>query len=191
MEKPKRSESLKTLLPEVLALMKPRRGLLAIGAVLMLINRVCGLALPYSTKFLVNDVMLKGQFKLLMPIVLTVVLATIIQGITSFSLTQLLSKSGQRLIYEMRIQIQDHIGRLPVSFYDANKTGTLVSRIMSDVEGIRNLVGTGLVELVGGVLTAIIATVLLFRTSATMTSVVLVVLLVFGRFARSSGPAEK
>jgi subfamily B ATP-binding cassette protein MsbA len=180
MEKPKRSESLKTLLPEVLALMKPRRGLLAIGAVLMLINRVCGLALPYSTKFLVNDVMLKGQFKLLMPIVLTVVLATIIQGITSFSLTQLLSKSGQRLIYEMRVQIQDHIGRLPVSFYDANKTGTLVSRIMSDVEGIRNLVGTGLVELVGGVLTAIIATVLLFRTSATMTSVVLVVLLVFG-----------
>jgi subfamily B ATP-binding cassette protein MsbA len=180
MEKPKRSESLKTLLPEVMALLKPRRGLLLIGAVLMLINRVCGLALPFSTKYLVNDVMLKGEFKLLLPIVLTVVAATIIQGVTSFSLTQLLSKSGQRLIYEMRIKIQDHIGRLPVRFYDANKTGTLVSRIMSDVEGVRNLVGTGLVELVGGILTAIIATVLLFRTSATMTSIVLVVLLAFG-----------
>jgi subfamily B ATP-binding cassette protein MsbA len=180
MEKPKRSESLKALLPEVLALMKPRQGLLLAGALLMLVNRVCGLALPFSTKYLVNNVMLKGEFKLLMPIVLTVVAATIIQGVTSFSLTQLLSKSGQRLIYEMRVRIQDHIGRLPVRFYDANKTGTLVSRIMSDVEGVRNLVGTGLVELVGGLLTAVIATVLLFRTSAAMTSVVLVVLLVFG-----------
>ena len=180
MEKPKRSESLKALLPEVVALMKPRQGLLLAGAGLMLINRICGLALPWSTKYLVNDVMLKGQFHLLLPIVLAVVAATIIQGVTSFSLTQLLSKSGQRLIYEMRVKIQDHIGRLPVRFYDANKTGTLVSRIMSDVEGIRNLVGTGLVELVGGLLTAVIATVLLFRTSATMTSVVLVVLLAFG-----------
>jgi ABC-type multidrug transport system fused ATPase/permease subunit len=180
MEKPKRSESLKTLLPEVLALMRPRRGLLLAGAALMLVNRVCGLALPWSTKYLVNDVMLKGEFKLLMPIVLAVVGATIIQGVTSFSLTQLLSKSGQRLIYEMRIKIQDHIGRLPVRFYDSNKTGTLVARIMSDVEGVRNLVGTGLVELVGGLVTAVIATVLLFRTSAIMTSVVLVVLLVFG-----------
>ncbi len=179
MEKPKRSESLKTLLPEVLALMKPRRGLLALGAVLMLINRVCGLVLPYSTKYLVNDVMLKGELKLLVPIVLGVVGATLIQGVTSFSLTQLLSKAGQRLIFEMRVKIQDHIGRLPVRFYDANKTGTLVSRIMSDVEGVRNLVGTGLVELVGGLLTAVLASILLFRTSAVMTSVVLVVILVF------------
>ncbi len=180
MEKPKRSESLKSLLPDVLALMLPRRGLLAVGALLMLVNRVCGLALPFSTKYLVNDVMLKGQFALLMPIVLAVVAATVIQGLTSYSLTQLLSKSGQRLIFEMRIKIQDHIGRLPVRFYDANKTGTLVSRIMSDVEGVRNLVGTGLVELAGGLLTAVLATVVLFRTSASMTSVVLVVLLAFG-----------
>jgi len=180
MEKPKRSESLKTLLPEVLALMKPRRGLLLAGALLMIINRVCGLALPVSTKYLIGNVMQQGQFNLLLPIVMGVVAATIMQGVTSFSLTQLLSKSGQRLIYEMRIRIQDHIGRLPVSFYDVNKTGTLVSRIMSDVEGVRNLVGTGLVELVGGILTAIIATVLLFRTSTTMTLVVLVVLLGFG-----------
>jgi ABC-type multidrug transport system fused ATPase/permease subunit len=118
--------------------------------------------------------------KLLLPLVLAVVGATVVQGITSFSLSQLLSKSGQRLIYEMRIRIQEHIGRLPIAFYDANKTGTLVSRIMSDVEGVRNLIGTGLVELVGGLLTAVISTFLLFRTSAIMT---LVVLVIVGAFA--------
>jgi subfamily B ATP-binding cassette protein MsbA len=171
---------LKTLLPEVWALMKPRRGLLLAGGGLMVINRVCGLALPISSKYLIDNVMRKGQIQLLLPIVSAVVLATIIQGVTSFSLTQLLSKSGQRLIYEMRVRIQEHIGRLPVAFYDATKTGTLVSRIMSDVEGVRNLIGTGLVELAGGLLTAVISTVLLFRTSASMTSFVLVILIVFG-----------
>ncbi len=180
MDKPRQSERLKTLLPEVWALMKPRRGLLAAGAALMVVNRVCGLALPISSKYLINNVMRQGQISLLTPIVLAVVLATMIQGVTSFSLTQLLSKSGQRLIYEMRVRIQEHIGRLPVAFYDANKTGTLVSRIMSDVEGVRNLIGTGLVELTGGLLTAVISTVLLFRTSATMTLFVLIILLVFG-----------
>jgi ABC-type multidrug transport system fused ATPase/permease subunit len=173
------SERFKTLLPEVLALMKPRRGVLLAGAVLMIINRVCGLALPISTKYLVGNVMTKGQYNLLVPIVLAVICATIIQGITSFSLTQLLSKSGQRLIYEMRVRIQEHIGRLPVSFYDSNKTGTLVSRIMSDVEGVRNLIGTGLVELVGGLLTAAISSVILFRTSATMTLLVLLIVVAF------------
>jgi len=179
-DKPSQSERLKTLLPEIWALMKPRRGLLLAGAALMIVNRVCGLALPVSTKFLIDNVMRKGQMRLLLPIVLSVILATVIQGITSFSLTQLLSKAGQRLIYEMRVRIQEHIGRLPVAFYDSNKIGMLVSRIMSDVEGVRNLIGTGLVELVGGLLTAIISTCLLFRTSATMTSFVLIVLLAFG-----------
>ncbi len=179
-EKPSPPERLKTLLPEVWALMKPRRKLLLLGAVLMIINRVCGLALPVSTKYLIDNVMRRGQTQFLVPIVLAVLLATLIQGVTSFSLTQLLSKSGQRLIFEMRIRIQEHIGRLPVSFYDANKTGTLVSRIMSDVEGVRNLIGTGLVELAGGLLTAAISTVLLFRTSASMTSFVLLIIIAFG-----------
>ncbi len=179
-EKSPPSERLKTLLPEVWGLMKPRRGLLLAGAALMVVNRLCGLALPVSSKFLIDNVMRRGQIRLLAPIVLLVVLATIIQGVTSFSLTQLLSKSGQRLIYELRVRIQEHIGRLPVAFYDANKTGTLVSRIMSDVEGVRNLIGTGLVELVGGLLTAVISTVLLFRTSAMMTSFVLIIVIVFG-----------
>jgi ABC-type multidrug transport system fused ATPase/permease subunit len=179
-DKPATPVRLKALLPEVWALMKPRRMQLLAGGGLMVINRVCGLALPVSTKFLIGNVMVKGQSELLLPIVLGVLAATLIQAVTSYSLTQLLSKSGQRMIYEMRIRIQEHIGRLPVSFYDANKTGTLVSRIMSDVEGVRNLIGTGLVELAGGILTAVIATVLLFRTSATMTSVVLIIILTFG-----------
>jgi ABC-type multidrug transport system fused ATPase/permease subunit len=179
-EKQSPPERLKTLLPEVWALMKPRRNLLLIGAVLMIVNRVCGLALPISTKYLIDNVMRAGQTALLIPIVLAVLLATTIQGVTSFSLTQLLSKSGQRLIFEMRVRIQEHIGRLPVGYYDANKTGTLVSRIMSDVEGVRNLIGTGLVELVGGLITAVISTVILFRTSATMTSLVLLILISFG-----------
>jgi ABC-type multidrug transport system fused ATPase/permease subunit len=159
--------------------MKPRRWQLLGGAGLMVINRVCGLALPVSTKFLINDVMRKGDFTKLTPIVLAVLSATLIQAITSYSLTQLLSKAGQRLIYEMRVRVQEHVGRLPVRFYDANKTGNLVSRIMSDVEGVRNLIGTGLVELAGGILTAVIATVILFRTSAMMTSLVLVVIIGF------------
>jgi ABC-type multidrug transport system fused ATPase/permease subunit len=179
-DKPSRSERLKTLLPEIWALMKPRRGLLLAGAALMVVNRVCGLALPISSKFLIDNVMRKGQIRLLTPIVLGIVFATMIQGITSFALTQLLSKAGQRLIYEMRVRIQEHVGRLSVGFYDANKTGTLVSRIMSDVEGVRNLIGTGLVELAGGLLTALISTFLLFRTSPTMTSLVLIILIAFG-----------
>ncbi len=179
MEKLARSERLKTLLPEVWALMKPRRGLLALGAVLMVINRVCGLALPVSTKYLIGNVMREKQFSLLLPIVSVVAGATMIQAVTSFSLTQLLSKAAQRLITEMRMKVQEHIGRLPVRFYDANKSGTLVARIMSDVEGIRNLMGTGLVELAGGLLTAAISMVLLFRISVLMTSLTLVILIAF------------
>src|SRR5215472_3649411 len=131
-------------LPDVWALMKPRRGLLALGFVLMAINRVSGLVLPASTKYFVDNVILHKQVRLLTPLALAVLAATIIQGLTSFSLTQLLSKSAQKMITELRRQVQAHIGRLPISFYDANKTGALVSRIMSDVEGVRNLIGTGL-----------------------------------------------
>ena len=179
-KKPAKSVNLKALLPEVWALMRPRRGLLALGGLLMVINRVCGLALPLSTKFLIDNVIRQGQMHYLVPLVLAVAAATVIQGVTSFSLTQLLSKAGQKLITEMRMKVQEHIGRLPIRFYDANKTGTLVSRIMSDVEGIRNLMGTGLVELGGGILTAVLSFVLLLRVSVLMTSVTLAVLLIFG-----------
>jgi len=164
-----KGQRLRAVLPEVWTLMHPRRKLLALGFVLMIINRVAGLVLPYSTKFLIDTVINKHHINQLRPLVLVVLAATLIQGATSFSLTQLLSKAAQRLIADLRQQVQVHISRLPVSFYDANKTGNLVSRIMSDVEGVRNLLGTGLVDFAGGIVTSGIALVLLFRTSAQMT----------------------
>src|SRR6516225_2445656 len=166
-------------LPEIWALIHPRRGLLLLGFVLMAINRLSGLVLPGSTKYLVDDVIGKRHVQLLVPIVLAVIAATVVQGLTSFTLTQLLSKSAQRMITDLRKQVQAHIGRLPVSFYDANKTGVLVSRIMSEVEGVRNLIGTGLVEFAGGLLTAIFALVVLLRISPGMTAVAAVVLIAF------------
>ena len=167
------------MLPEVWELMRPRRGLLALGFLLMLMNRVSGLVLPYSTKFLIDNVISKHHIEQLRSLVLLVLGATLIQGITSFSLTQLLSKAAQRLIAELREKVQTHISRLPVAFYDANKTGNLVSRIMSDVEGVRNLLGTGLVDLAGGIVTSGIALVLLFRTSPQMTLIAVGSLLCF------------
>src|SRR5580693_7124070 len=162
-------ERLVAVLPQVWELIRPRRAVLALGFVLMVINRVSGLVLPYSTKYLIDSVIIKHNTQLLKPLVLGVLGATVIQGITSFSLTQLLSKAAQRLITELRQKVQAHIGWLPVSFHDSTKSGVLVSRIMSDVEGVRNLIGTGLVDLVGGLLTASIALVVLFRISALMT----------------------
>jgi ABC-type multidrug transport system fused ATPase/permease subunit len=172
-------EKLRAVLPVVWDLIRPRRALLAAGFVLMVINRVSGLVLPYSTKYLIDNVFIKHQHQLLKPLVLVVLAATVIQGITSFSLTQLLSKAAQRLITELRQKVQAHIGWLPISFHDSTKSGALVSRIMSDVEGVRNLIGTGLVDLVGGLLTAGIALVVLFRISALMTAVAFGFLLCF------------
>jgi len=167
-------------LPEIWSLIHPRRALLALGLVLMIINRVSGLVLPASTKYLVDDVIGRRHIQLLYPLVGIVLLATIIQGLTSFALTQTLSKAAQRLIAELRRRVQEHVGRLSVSYYDANKTGMLVSRIMSDVEGVRNLIGTGLVDFVGGLLTAVIAFAVLIRISPVMTGIAFGFLLIFG-----------
>jgi ABC-type multidrug transport system fused ATPase/permease subunit len=171
---------LKKVMPEVWKLIKPRRWLLFGSFFLIIINRVCSFALPISSKFLINNVMLKHQIHLLPWIIGAVAAATFIQGLTSYTLTQLLSTAGQRLISELRTQVQEHIGRLPVAFYDENRTGTLVARIMTDVEGVRNLVGTGLLEFVGGILTAIIAFCILIRISGRMTLLTFCILLVFG-----------
>lgn len=170
---PKRTqaERLREVWPDLREMILPRRGLLLLGLGLMIINRLSGLVLPYSTRFLIDDVLGKKHRELLTPLVLAVVVATIVQGVTSFTLTQLLSKAGQRLIAELRQKVQRHVGRLPVSYYDANKSGVLVSRIMTDVEGVRNLIGTGLVEFVGGLMTAVIALVILLRISPWMTGV--------------------
>src|ERR1700681_4798146 len=178
-KKEKRKKTWKAL-PDVWALIRPRRGLLAMGFVLMAVNRICGLVLPASTKYFIDNVIGKRQTQLLTPIVLAVLAATVIQGLTSFTLTQLLSKSAQKMIADLRKQVQAHIGKLSISFYDANKTGVLVSRIMSDVEGVRNLIGTGLVEFVGGLMTGALALVVLLRISVTMTVIAFSVLLVFG-----------
>jgi ABC-type multidrug transport system fused ATPase/permease subunit len=167
-------------LPDVLELLRPRRGVLSLGFGLMVVNRVSGLILPASTKYLVDDVIIKKQANLLVPIVAAVVAATIAQGLTSYSLTQLLSKSSQRMVAELRVKVQAHIGRLPVSFYDSNKTGALVSRIMTDVEGVQNLIGTGLIDFAGGILTAILALIVLLRISVSMTAVASALLLLFG-----------
>ncbi|MGA8273790.1 MAG: ABC transporter ATP-binding protein [Candidatus Sulfotelmatobacter sp.] len=177
-KKPK-VERLRTVLPIVWELTRPRIGLLSLGFLLMAINRVASLVLPYSTKFLFDNVIPKRSVHLLDRLVLVVLGATVIQGITSFLLTQLLSKEAQRLITELRQRVQTHISRLSVSFYDANKTGMLVSRIMSDVEGVRNLLGTGLVDFAGGLLTSGIALFLLVRISPVMTSIALGFLLGF------------
>jgi subfamily B ATP-binding cassette protein MsbA len=168
------TEQLRTALPLLMELVRPRRGLLAWGMLLMVINRAAGLVLPTSTKFLVDDIIGKRHVQLLTPLVLAVFVATIIQGGTSFTLTQLLSKEAQRLITQLRRKVQEHVGRLPVGYYDSNKAGVLVSRIMNDVEGVRNLVGTGLVEFVGGLMTALFALVFLLRISVLLTVTALV-----------------
>jgi ABC-type multidrug transport system fused ATPase/permease subunit len=169
--KPKvsQSERFRELWPDIKAMILPRRGIFAMGFVLMVINRASALVLPYSTKPLIDRVIGHRQVELLTPLVGAVLGATLLQGVTSFSLTQLLSKAGQRLIAELREKVQQHVGRLPVAYYDANKSGVLVARIMSDVEGVRNLVGTGLVDFVGGLLTAVFALVMLLRISPLMT----------------------
>jgi subfamily B ATP-binding cassette protein MsbA len=161
---------LSAVLPLIKELIRPRKKLLALGFLLMAVNRVAALVLPYSTRFLIDNVIIKRHVAMLKPLVVAVLVATIIQGITSFSLTQLLSKAAQRLIAELREKVQAHVGRLSVSFHDSTKSGVLVSRIMSDVEGVRNLIGTGLVDLVGGLLTAMIALIVLFRISSLMTA---------------------
>ena len=167
-------------LPEVWELIRPRRRLLALGLVLMVINSVTGLVLPASTKFLVDDVIGKHHASLLMPLVGMVLLSTLVQGLTSFALTQTLSKAAQRLIAELRSRVQEHVGRLTLQYFDSTKVGTLVSRIMTDVEGVRNLIGTGLIDFVGGLLTAVIAFVVLVRISPVMTAIAFGFLLVFG-----------
>ena len=172
-------QQLKTVWPDLSALLRPRRALLTLGLVLMGINRVSGLVLPASTKVLVDEIIVKHRTTLLWPLLSAVLTATLVQGGTSYALTQLLSKEAQRLIAELRRKVQAHVGRLPIAYYDSNKTGTLVARIMTDVEGVRNLIGTGLVELAGGLLTAVIALIVLMRISASMTIFAFSCLLLF------------
>lgn len=179
-DQPKRNVSVKKLWPQIRTLIASRKGLLLIGLCLMAVNRVAGLVLPYTSKPLLDKVLSPaGNAALLPRFIVYVFSAMLVQAITSFSLTQLLSKAGQRLIADMRRQVQKHVGLLSVAYYDENQTGTLVARIMSDVEGVRNLVGTGLVEFVGGLVTAVLAFIYLLHRSV---SVTLTVFTVVGSF---------
>jgi len=177
-KKPK--PKLSKVLPEVWKLVVPRKWLIAGSFCLMIVNRLCSLVLPISSRPFINDVMRQGKMTELPKIIGAVAGAVFLQAVTSYALTQLLSTEGQRLISQLRRQVQEHIGRLPVAFYDENRTGTLVARIMTDVEGVRNLVGTGLLDFVGGVLTAIIVFAVLISINARMTMLTLAILLVFG-----------
>ncbi|HKE29186.1 MAG TPA: ABC transporter ATP-binding protein [Bryobacteraceae bacterium] len=184
--KGKATDHLKSVLPLLRELVRPRRGLLAGGFALMAVNRLCSLVLPGSTKFLVDNVIGKRQLSMLRPLVLVVLAATLIQAITSYTLTQLLSKGAQRLIADLRRRVQEHVGRLSVAYYDANKTGALVSRIMSDVEGVRNLIGTGLVEFVGGIMMAALSLGILLWISPLLTGLAVLFIVTFALSLRSA-----
>ncbi|MFT4542934.1 MAG: ABC-type multidrug transport system fused ATPase/permease subunit [Planctomycetota bacterium] len=176
--KKKQRPSLNSLRHVLREIMLPRWKLLATGLFLILLSRFAGLALPYSTKYLIDDVI--GGEGQLGPILWIVGVAVLVQAGSSFLLTRLLSVEAQHLIAQMRIQIQRHVLRLPVSSFDNSKSGELVSRIMNDVEGVRNLVGTGLVQMIGGTLTAGVALTLVVEISATMTVLAIIPLALFG-----------
>lgn len=158
----------------------PRKNIVFAGLILIVISRLAGLVLPGATKYLMDDVIVKKDLVMLRYLLLAVVAAIIVQAVTSFLLTKILSVEAQRLISVLRAQVQQKILRLPVRFFDNAKSGALVSRIMTDVEGVRNLVGTGLVQLVGGLLTSVISLFLLIRISPMMTLYVLVPVSIFG-----------
>jgi subfamily B ATP-binding cassette protein MsbA len=158
----------------------PRRKYLAIGLVLIIISRVAGLVLPGASKYLIDDVIPNNDATMLWWLIGAVVVAIAIQSVTSFALTQILSVEAQHLISQLRAQVQRHIIQLPIRFFDNTKTGELVSRIMTDVEGVRNLVGTGFAQMVGGVLTSLICLVLLIYISPLMTGFALIPVAIFG-----------
>ena len=153
---------------------------LALGMLLMIINRLVGLVLPTTSKYLIDDVVLKHRGELLVPLAVAAGAATLIQAVTSFLLSQILGVAAQRAITEMRKSVQEHIERLPIRYFDSTQTGVLISRIMSDAEGIRNLVGSGLVQLVGGLVTAVLALTVLFYLNWRLTSVIIIALAAFG-----------
>lgn len=171
--------SMRKMLPKVLDLIRPRRGTFLIGLLLITINRIAGFALPLSTKVLIDRVVGQHNIHLLLPLIGGLLLAVCLQAGTSVTLAQMLGRASWTLITGLRIQLQKHIGRLPISFYDANRTGTLVSRIISDVELIGNLMGTGLVEFMGGLLTAVLTFCVLMWISVKLTLIIFTVIGLF------------
>ncbi len=170
---------IKALLNDAWNLIWRSRRRLILGIPLMFINRLAGVIVPYTTKFLIDNVIAKGQHDLLWKLVAVGGIAALISGVTEYGLSQILGQAAQRAITGLRIKIQQHVQKLSVSYFDATKTGTLVSRVMNDAEGIRNLVGTGLVQLFGGAITAIIAIGILFHLSSRLAVIILGTILLF------------
>ena len=179
-ETPGKKKITAAALEEARALIWLHRRRLVLGLALMVVNRLAGLVLPTTSKFLMDNVVLRNQWDLLPRLALAAGAATLVESVTSFSLSQVLGVAAQRAITEMRKDVEAHVMRLPVRYFDSTKTGVLISRIMTDAEGIRNLVGTGLVQLTGSILTAVLALVVLLYLNWQLTAVTIVVLGPFG-----------
>ena len=165
---------------EARELIRRHRRSLSIGLAIMLVNRGAGLVIPASSKFFLDDVIGKHRADLLVPLAFGAAAAVIIQAITTYALSQIVSIAAQRAISDMREDVQSHVLHLPVSYFDSTKTGMLISRIMTDAEGVRNLVGTGLIQLTGGILTAVVGLGVLFYLNWRLTAITIFVLLAFG-----------
>ncbi|WP_296623291.1 ABC transporter ATP-binding protein [Marivirga sp.] len=177
----KQNQSSKTTLATAFkTIIWPRRKYIFVGLILIIISRAASLVLPGSSKILVDDIVPNGDLEMLKWLILAVVGAIIVQAVTSFALTQILSVEAQNLIAQLRSKVQSHILKLPIRYFDNAKTGELVSRIMTDVEGVRNLVGTGLAQMVGGILTSVVCLIILITISPMMTLYVLVPVAIFG-----------
>ncbi|WP_339625306.1 ABC transporter ATP-binding protein [uncultured Maribacter sp.] len=177
------SEKKVTILSAFKTIIWPRRKLVFIGLLLIVISKAASFVAPLSLKYLMDDIIPNKNVDLLKILVLSVGLAILVQAVTSFLLTKILSVQAQYLISELRAQVQKKVLSLPIRFFDNTKSGALVSRIMSDVEGVRNLIGTGLVQLVGGTITAVVSLILLLRISWTMTIFTLIPLAIFALIA--------
>src|SRR3954471_11046103 len=179
-ETKKKSVNYSSAWAEAKRLIWEARWRLLLGSILLLISRLAGMVLPASTKYIGDVIFLQKQYGMIKWIALAIGISTLIQGVTSFTLSQILGVAAQRAITDMRKRVQAHIERLPISYFDSTQSGQLISRIMNDAEGIRNLVGTGLGQILGSLVTAAIAIGVLFYINWQLTTATLVVLLVFG-----------
>ncbi len=179
-EKKKKKVNYKSAWGEARRIIWIARWRLAVGSILMLISRLAGMVLPASTKYIGDEVFTKGRYEIIKWIALAIGVSTLIQAVTSFALSQILGVAAQLAITNMRMRVQKHIERLPISYFDSTQSGQLISRIMNDAEGIRNLVGTGLGQILGSIVTAVIALGVLFYLNWQLTLATIVVLLAFG-----------
>ncbi|HVF30734.1 MAG TPA: ABC transporter ATP-binding protein [Pyrinomonadaceae bacterium] len=179
-DKPKKKVNYSSAWAEARKIIWNARWRLALGSVLLLVSRLAGMVLPASTKYIGDEVFTNRNYGLIKWIALAIGISTLVQGVTSFALSQILGVAAQLAITNMRMRVQRHIERLPISYFDSTQSGQLISRIMNDAEGIRNLVGTGLGQILGSVVTAVIAVGVLFYLNWQLTFATIIVLLIFG-----------